>query len=195
MRAGLLLSIAMSAILTVPATAQVFSFKGAGPVQLGMTVEAAERALGAKFEPIELPFSEQCWITSRADGKDRSIQYVIEDGKIVRIDFFAENGGPQGLKTTMGIGIGSTEGEIRDAYKDIMISCAPYFQCDEESKMEAAKDRAEQGITEPEPPPHFSVRVDSPTHDSSIIFDTQYGKITAFITGFKNAIEEMEICR
>jgi len=195
MRAGLLLAIAMSAFSTVPAAAQVFSFAGAGPVQLGMSVEAAERALGAKFEPISPPFSEECWITSRADGKDQSIQYVVEGGKIVRIDFFGENGGPQSLKTTKGIGIGSTEDDIRDAYKDILISCAHYFQCDEESEIEAAKDRAEHGITEPEPPPHFSVRVDSPNHDRGIIFDTQYGKVTAFMTGFKNAIEQMEICR
>jgi hypothetical protein len=195
MHVRLLLSIAMSASLAVPAAAQVFSFEGAEPVQLGMTVEAAEHALGAKFEPIGLPFSEECWITSRADGKDPSIQYVIEDGKIVRIDFFAEHAGPQSPKTTKGIGIGSTEDDIRDAYQEILKSCAPYFQCDEESEIEAAKDRAEHGIAEPEPPPHFSVRVDSPGHDRGIIFDTQYGKVTAFITGFKSAIEEMEICR
>jgi len=194
MRAGLLLSIAISAFSTVPAAAQVFSFEGAGPVQLGMTVEAAEHALGAKFEPIGLPFSEECWITSRADGKDQSIQYIIENGKIVRIDFFAENGGPPYLKTTKGIGIGSTEDDIRDAYEDILVSCAPYFQCDEESKIEDANAGTEHGSTEPEPP-HFSVRVDSPNHDRGIIFDTQYGKVTAFITGFKSAIEEMEICR
>jgi hypothetical protein len=181
----------MPAFLAVPAAAQVFSFEGAGPVQLGMTVEAAERALGAKFAPI----SEDCWITDRADGKDKSILYVIEAGKIVRIDFFPENGGWQDLKTTAGIGIGSTEDDIRRAYKDISISkdFAPYYSA--ESEAEAAKYRAEHGNTEPQPPPHFSVPVDTPNHDRGIIFDTQYGKVTSFMTGFKSAIEEMEICR
>jgi len=46
----------MLAMIAVPAGAQVVSFMGAGPVQLGMTVEAAERAMGAKFAPISLPF-------------------------------------------------------------------------------------------------------------------------------------------
>jgi hypothetical protein len=195
MRAGFLLSIAMSAFLTVPAAAQVFSFEGAGPVQLGMTVEAAETALGAKFEPVSPPFSEECWITSRADGKDQTIQYVIANGKIIRIDFFAENGEPKNLKTTKGVGPGSTEDDIRQAYKNVLVSCAPYYDCSEEAQIEAAKTRAEHGDTEPEPPPHFSVRVDGPNHDRGIIFDTQYGKVIDFMTGFKDAIEEKEICR
>jgi hypothetical protein len=184
-----------SAVLTAPAAAQVFSFDGAGPVRLGMTVAAAERALDAKLGTVELPFSEECWITSRADGKDKSILYVIENGKIVRIDFFPEAGGPQDLKTTAGIGIDSTEDDIRRAYGDIRVSCAPYYDCSEEARSEAAKARAEHGNTEPEPPPHFSVRIDTGNHDRGIIFDTEYSKVTSFMTGFKSAIEEMEICR
>jgi hypothetical protein len=35
----------MLAVMAVPAAAQVVSFMGAGPVQLGMTVEAAERSI------------------------------------------------------------------------------------------------------------------------------------------------------
>src|ERR1700738_2556738 len=188
-----LLSIAMLAIMAVSAAAQVVSFMGAGPVQLGMTVEAAERPMGAKFAPISLPFSEDCWITSRADGKDKAILYVIEHGKIVRIDFYPRDGEQITLKTTAGIGIGSTEADIRRAYQDISITRAPYY--DEESEIEAAKTRAKLGITAPEPPPHFWVRVDSPNHERGIIFDTEDSKVTSFFTGFKNAIESMEICR
>jgi hypothetical protein len=44
--------LALSALLAMPATAQVFSFEGAGPVQLGMTVETAERALGSDFAAV-----------------------------------------------------------------------------------------------------------------------------------------------
>jgi hypothetical protein len=188
-----LLSIAMLAIMAVSAAAQVVSFMSAGPGQLGMTVEAAERPMGAKFAPISLPFSEDCWITSRADGKDKAILYVIEHGKIVRIDFYPRDGEQITLKTTAGIGIGSTEADIRRAYQDISITRAPYY--DEESEIEAAKTRAKLGITAPEPPPHFWVRVDSPNHERGIIFDTEDSKVTSFFTGFKNAIESMEICR
>jgi hypothetical protein len=188
-----LLSIAMLAIMAVSAGAQVVSFIGAGPVQVGMTVEAAEHSMGTKFAPISLPFSEDCWITSRADGKDKAISYVIANGKIVRIDFYPRDGEQINLKTTAGIGIGSTEADIRRAYQDISITRAPYY--DEESEVEAAKTRAKLGITAPQPPPHFWVRVDSPNHESGIIFDTEDGKVTSFFTGFKNAIESMEICR
>jgi hypothetical protein len=185
--------IAMLAIVAVPAEAQVVSFMGAGPVQLGMTVAAAERSMGAKFAPISLPFSEDCWITGRADGKDKSIDYVIQDGKIVRIDFEPREGEQVNLKTAAGIGIGSTEDDIRRAYKEVTVTRAPYFS--EASEVEAARYRAEHGNTTPEPSPHFSARVDSPTHERGMIFETQDGKVISFTTGFKAAIDEMEICR
>ena len=166
---------------------------GVGPVQLGMTVAAAERSIGAKFAPISLPFSEDCWITSRADGKDKAIGYVIQNGRIVRIDFFLGNGEQMNLKTTAGVGIGSSEDDIRRAYRKVSVTRAPYYS--EESEVEAAKYRAEHGITAPEPSPHFSMRVDSPNHERGIIFETQDSKVISFFTGFKAAIEEIEICR
>ena len=190
---ALSLSIALMAMMAAPAMAQVVSFMGAGPVQLGMTVEAAERSMGTKFAPISLPFSEDCWITGRADEKDKAISYVIENGKIVRIDFSPREGEQMNLKTAAGIGIGSTEADIRRAYKDISITRAPYY--DEKSEIEAAKTRAKFGITAPEPSPEFWVRVDSPDHERGIIFVTQDGKVISFFTGFKAAIEDMEICR
>jgi hypothetical protein len=192
-RNALLLSIAMSTNLAFPATAQVVSFTGAGPVELGMTIAAAERSMGAKFAPISLPFSEDCWITSRADGKDKGIDYIVQDGTIVRIDFEPRDGEQINLKTAAGIGIGSTEDDIRRAYKEVIVARAPYFS--EESEVEAAKYRAERGITAPEPPPQYQVRVDSPNRERGIIFVTQDSKVISFFTGFKAAIEEMEICR
>ena len=192
-RSALFFSIAMLAIHCSPATAQVVSFIGAGPVELGMTVAAAERAMGAKFAPISLPFSKDCWITGRADGKDKAIAYAIQNGRIVQIDFFPQSGDQMNLKTAAGIGVGSTEDDIRRAYKDVTVTYAPYYN--EESEIDAAKYRAEHGNTAPQPSPHFSVRVDSPNHERGIIFETQDSKVISFKTGFKAAIEEMEICR
>jgi hypothetical protein len=192
MRLGaLLLSIAILATPAVPALAQVASFMGAGPVQLGMTVEAAERSMGAKFAPVAEPFSEACYITGRADGKDEAISYVVQNGKVVRINFAPQHG-ELTMKTTTGIGIGSTEADIRRSYKDIIITRAPYD--DEESEIEAAKTRAELRITAPQPSPHFSVRVDSPNHERGINFDTQDSKVTRFSIGFKNALDNIENC-
>jgi hypothetical protein len=190
-RGALLLSIAMSAP-AVPALAHVVSFMGAGLVQLGMTVDAAERSMGATFAPVAEPFSEACYITRRADGKDEAISYVIENGKVVRVDFAPNHGQKMTMKTTTGIGIGSSEADIRRSYKNIIITRAPYY--DEESEIEAAKTRAELGITAPQPSPHFSVRVDSPNHERGFIFDTQDSKVTSFSIGFKNALDNIENC-
>jgi hypothetical protein len=190
-RGALLFSMALSAP-AVPALAQVVSLMSAGPVQLGMTVEAAERSMGAKFAPVAEPFSEACYITRRADGKDEAISYVIENGKVVRVDFAPNHGQQMPLKTTTGIGIGSSEADIRRSYKNIIITRAPYY--DEESETEADKTRAEMGNTAPQPSPHFSVRIDSPNHERGIIFDTQDSKVTRFSIGFKNALDNIENC-
>jgi len=43
----------------------------------------AERALNAKLAPVALPFSKECYVTGRADGKDAALSYVIVNAKIV----------------------------------------------------------------------------------------------------------------
>jgi hypothetical protein len=146
-----LVSIAMLAAPALPALAEFASFMGAGPVQLGMTVEAAEHSIGAKFAPVAEPFSQACYITGRADGKDKAISHVVQNSKVVRINFAPQPGLPT-MKTTAGIGIGSTEADIRRSYKDIIITRSPYD--DQESEIEAAKILAELGITASQPSPH-----------------------------------------
>jgi hypothetical protein len=79
-------------VLLQPATAQVVSFMGVEPVQIGMSVQKAEQSLQAKLTPPGPPFSEACWIARRADGKDPSLAYTVQDGKIVRIDVMRSNG-------------------------------------------------------------------------------------------------------
>jgi anaerobic C4-dicarboxylate transporter len=48
---------------------QVATMEGIGPVKIGMTVEQAEHALGAKLDPISSAFGKECWVTSRSDKK------------------------------------------------------------------------------------------------------------------------------
>lgn len=193
-RCASVLFIAM--LVGAAAPEEVLSFAGAGPVQLGMTVAAGEAALGAKFEPISMPFDEACWITSRADGKDRAIAYVVENDKIVRIDIAPEidpHHEKIRLRTAAGIGIGSTEAELRRVYPGIKIGRAPYFA--EGNEIEDAKTRAEHGITEPQPSPEFRAQIESPDHQRGMYFDMRDGEIIALATGFKPAIDAMEICR
>jgi hypothetical protein len=95
-------------MLVMPARAEVLSFQGVGPVQLGMTVKDAERALGTKLEPRSLVYtSDECYQTLRTDRKDPGITYVVEDGKITVINVFSSDGQTPDVidKHLLGIGV------------------------------------------------------------------------------------------
>src|ERR1700681_4305677 len=103
------------AMMSMAANAQVLSWKGVGPVRLGMTVAEAERALNAKLAPVALPFSKECYVTGRADGKDEALSYVIQNAKIVVMTVFLRDykqPNPN-IVDANGIGVGSTEADIR----------------------------------------------------------------------------------
>src|SRR5262249_18812218 len=94
--------------------AEVLSWQGVGPVQLGMTVKAAERALGTKLAPRDLTFtSDACYVTGRADKVDPGIGYVIEDGKITVIHVFSSDGQVPDVLDERSMGIGSRGAETR----------------------------------------------------------------------------------
>src|SRR5258708_7464475 len=152
--------------LTGPADCQVLSWQGGGPVRLGMTVEEAQRALMTPLTPMDFPFSDECWITKRADGKDQAISYEVRKGKIVVISV-SPNSRKQEITNvtdTRGVGIGAMESDIGRAYGQVKITFAPYFS--EESEIEAAKERARLGVknSEPVPSPQYWVEVESPDH-------------------------------
>jgi hypothetical protein len=144
--------IRLIAILSAPASAQVLSWQRVGSVRLGMTVAEAERALNAKLGPMALPFSEECYVTGRADGNDKALSYVIENGRIVVMTvFLSGNKQPNpNIVDANGIGVGSTEADILRGYKQVEKVLAPDFRSSEEDLAEAAKERAAHGITEPE---------------------------------------------
>ena len=110
MRLQVLMASAM-AMMSMAANAQVLSWQGAGPVRLGMTVAEAERALHAKLAPVALPFSKECYVTGRADGKDEALSYVIVNAKIVVMTVFLPDYKPPNpnIVDANGIGVGSTE--------------------------------------------------------------------------------------
>ncbi|MGA7806508.1 hypothetical protein [Bradyrhizobium sp.] len=161
-----------------------------------MTVEEAQRALMTPLKPLDIPFSEECWMTQRADGKDPAISYEVQKGKIVVI-YVVPNPRKQettNVTDTRGIGIGAMESDIRRAYGQVKIAFAPYFS--KESEIEAAKVRARLGVksSEPVPSPQYTVEVESPDHQRAIIFTTQDSKVIDLATGFKPAVGEMEAC-
>jgi hypothetical protein len=63
---------ALSFGLSGAAPSRILTMDGLGPVKLGMSVQAAERALGAKFK-LEYPDanpSDECAYARRLDGRD-----------------------------------------------------------------------------------------------------------------------------
>ncbi len=68
---------------------QILTPDGLDPVKIGMTVEQAEQALGAKLAPLDTAdgySTEACWETQRLGDPDPAILYMIRHGEIVRID-------------------------------------------------------------------------------------------------------------
>jgi hypothetical protein len=182
--------------LTSPANCQVMSWQGLAPVRLGMTVNEAERALMTPLTPKDVGFSDDCWVTQRADGKDQAIYYRVQKGKIVVITVSPNPRKQQttNVTDTRGIGIGTMESDIRQAYGEVKITFAPYFS--EESEIEAAKERARLGVklSQPLPSPEYWVEAESPNHERAIIFTTQDSKVIALRTGFKPAVRDPEDC-
>jgi hypothetical protein len=195
MRFKILMASAM-AMMSMAANAQVLSWQGVGPVRLGMTVAEAERALHAKLAPVALPFSKACYVTERADGKDQALSYVIENGRIVVMTVFLRDYRPPNpnIVDANGIGVGSTESDIRRGYQEVKKELAPDFRESEEQLAEMAKERARHGITEPEPSPHYWIIAESPDHRRAIIFETQDEKVLHFRAGLKPQVLSSEDC-
>jgi hypothetical protein len=117
-----------------PASAQstlVLTPNGLEPVQIGMTIEAAQKKLKAKLGRIstmEDGFSKErestrpCWLWRRLDGIDPGINYMTEKHVIIRIDIFTPNSRVvPAVKTRAGIGIGSPETELKKKYGDGLV--------------------------------------------------------------------------
>ena len=169
-------------MLVTPARAEVLSFEGVGPVQLGMTVKAAERALGTKLAPRSIVYtSDACYQTSRADKKDPGITYVVEDGKITVINVFSSDGQTPDVVDKQRIGIGSTEDDIRRSYAQA-------------NKRLGFYDRDNPPENDPAHVPEFWIEADSLDKKRMILFITQAGKITSIATGLKPTVLEPEPC-
>jgi len=184
------------AMMSMAANAQVLSWQGVGPVRLGMTVAEAERALNAKLAPVALPFSKECYVTGRADGKDEALSYVIQNAKIVVMTVFLRDYTPPNpnIVDANGIGVGSTEADIRRGYEMVKKELAPDFRESEADLAEAAKERARHGISEPEPSPHYWIIAESPDHRRAIIFETQDEKVLDLRIGLKPHVMSSEDC-
>ncbi|WP_284417870.1 MULTISPECIES: hypothetical protein [unclassified Bradyrhizobium] len=158
-----------------------------------MTVTEAERALNAKLGPMEPPYTSECYVVSRADGKDEALSYVIVDGRIAVISLFLDDGRRPDPKIVdaNGIGVGSTETDIERAYGATERTFAPY---ESEETAEEMADRLKHGVTETPPPPNHWVIAKNQDATRAIIFETRDRKVIYWRTGLLPAVMSWEDC-
>lgn len=118
--AARLVVIAAAVLAAAPSPAvaaeRILTTERLGPVRLGMTVVAAQRALHARLVPLGGSRQGACWYARRAGGADPAVAYMVEYGRITRIDIAASRPGASAVVTRLGIGIGATEQEIARRY-------------------------------------------------------------------------------
>lgn len=109
------LAAAPAAIAPTPASAETtyaypLTPQGYGPVRIGMTRAEVSRALGVSLSP-RADYEEDACESGRTDSLPGMI-FMFEDLKLTRISLFEESR----VRTPRGIGVGSTEAEVRRRY-------------------------------------------------------------------------------
>ena len=140
-----------------------------------MTLEDAERALGAKLKPFASSgFTDQaCWQTSRADGTEPFVIYMFETGTLTRIDIRRRDGQPiPPVRTAEGLGIGSSEQQVLAAYGD-RARQSPHPYLGNEGKY---------------------LEVLSPDRRGGILFESEQGVVTSYRAGLLPSLEYKEGC-
>ena len=136
--------------MTGPGVAQqrpVLDNGGLGKVRIGMSVEEAERVIGGRLHSLVPGYGQGCWLAGRADGLDPGLSYLVEHGRITRIDVTSPNtGSPPSPSTATGIAIGSTEADVQRHYGSTAASTRAPYGHDEGDRWFTVETTPELGI-------------------------------------------------
>jgi hypothetical protein len=125
--------VAGAAVASHGQSPSALTVEGLGPVKIGMTLAEVERALGTKLSMYYLDDTDPnaCGTGNRADGKNADVYYLLEDGKLARIEIVTlDTGTPTvpAIRTAKGIGLGSTEAQVKAAYPGVKVEPHPYLE-------------------------------------------------------------------
>jgi len=136
---------------------------GVGPVKVGMTLAQLSAALHQELAADER--DEQSCFYINARGHD-SVSFMIIDGHMARVEV-----GAPGVKTSTGIQVGDSEGQVRKVYGARMkVTAHQYIDTGHYLTVRSADGR-------------YVIR-----------FETDKGKITTFYAGKYDAIQYVEGC-
>ena len=95
---------------------------GVGPLTFGLTVPAAEKAIGSRLLPdTAFVAAAQCVVLKPENGPD-AMWLTVSKATVERLDVRP----PSKLKTRSGAGIGSTEGQLKTLFGDrLTVSAKP----------------------------------------------------------------------
>jgi hypothetical protein len=100
------------------------SAAGYGPMRVGMTIEEASTALGAQLVPdgqFDEPDACQTMHVEGVTGED-PLRFMAQGGRITRVSDY----GSRDATTPEGVGVGSTDAEVRAAYPAAIEQPAKY---------------------------------------------------------------------
>lgn len=138
-------------------------YDGIGPVKIGMTPSQLRAVL---HEPLieEDSGNDACYYVHTRGRKH--LQFMIEDGKLARIDVNAP-----GIPTQTGIQVGDAEARVRQIYGDqLKVTDHKYIDTGRYLTMRSSNYR-------------YGIR-----------FETDKGKVTTFYAGTYEAIQYVEGC-
>ena len=164
------------AVLTAPADAAerlVLRPDGFGPVSFGMTVAQAAAALGVTFAETREAGSpsKTCRHVRRADGAQPNLVYMVEDGKITRVEVFRSRDPSAPTIAAEGISVGSSESAVRAKYRE-RLKASPNTYSD-------------TGI---------DIEVLTPDGRHGLVFMTEKGTVTSVRAGLVPSVRYIEGC-
>jgi hypothetical protein len=146
---------------------------GLGPMQIGMTAKELQAVLRQKLEFDVAPTdASACGTVSTNRSQALGVSFTLDDRRVIRISVdFIGKGSPSPVRTEAGIGLNSTEDEVKQAYGDrLVVKPHPY-----------------------DPSWHYFV-VDSPDHSRAIVFETNGTKVIHIRAGDYPSIIQPDGC-
>ena len=169
MKRCLVLACVMAMLGTANAADQILTPEGLAPVKIGSPVAPLENLLRKKLDVS--PHGCSVAVDYSPDGL--GISYLIEDRRVTRInvDYYGNSANPLTIRTAVGIGLGSTEDEVKSAYGD----------------------RVRVEAYDGDPTWHH-LYVDEPDHSRGVAFDTDGKKVKGMRAGEYPSLRSTEGC-